>query len=268
MKESQAPKVSFTARSMAAARALESRREDALFYDPLAEKLAGAEAIEKAMPIVEKNIKEGSPYPQVRTRFLDDFLLAHATGIRQVVLLGAGLDTRAFRMGLAPDTHVYEIDQQDIFDYKNSVLENDQPSCFRHTIVGDVSQPGWSDCLIEEGFQKEDPSIWIAEGFLYYLAEPEVKTLMQVIQELTPVGSAFACDVINDAVCNGKDGWSKYWQWGCDEPEDFFGQYGWQAKAVQPGEEGAFFGRYTFPIPLREDKDKIHIFFVTTVKTQ
>ncbi|MFK8183699.1 MAG: class I SAM-dependent methyltransferase [Phormidesmis sp.] len=267
MKESQAPKVSFTARSMAAARALESRREDALFHDPLAEKLAGAEAIEKAASIVEKNEKEGSPYPQVRTRFLDDVLLANASDIRQVVLLGAGLDTRAFRMGLSSDTHVYEIDQQDIFDYKNPILENDQPSCVRHTIVSDVSEGEWPELLLENGFQKDKPSIWIAEGFLYYLFEKDVIALMKTLQTFAAVGSVFACDVINEVVCNGRDDWSKYWQWGCDEPEAFWGQYGWLANAVQPGEEGACFDRYTFPIPPREDKDKIHIFFVTAVKT-
>ncbi|MEO1621316.1 MAG: SAM-dependent methyltransferase [Cyanobacteria bacterium J06632_3] len=252
---------------MAAARALEFRREDALFLDPFAEKLAGEEAIQRAAPIVEKNAKEGSPYPQVRTRYLDDFLLAHASNIRQVVLLGAGLDTRAFRMGLSADTHVYEVDQQDIFDYKNPILENDQPSCFRHVIVADVSDPGWVSLLLEAGFQKDETSIWIAEGLLYYLFESDIKVLMESIQDLAAAGSVFACDVMNDAVCNGKDDWSKYWQWGCDEPESFFGEYGWQAEAVQPGEEGACFDRYTFPISPREEKDKIHIFFVTATKS-
>lgn len=258
--------VSFTAKVMAAARALESMRSDALFYDPLAAKLAGEDAIEKARPIVEKNIQENSPYLQVRTRFLDDFLLAHADDIRQVVMLGAGLDTRAFRMNLSADTHLYEVDQQDVFAYKNPILEGDQPSCIRHVIAGDISQPEWSESLLQKGFQPDQPSLWIAEGLLYYLTEAAVRALMVIIQSLTPEGSCFAGDMMNDVVCNGEDEWAKYWHWGCNDPVSFLGRYGWQAQAVQPGEGEALFGAYTFQLPPQEEIDKPHIFLFTAVK--
>jgi methyltransferase (TIGR00027 family) len=256
--DSQGPQVSFTARVMAAVRALESRREDALFHDPLAEKLAGPEAIDRSLTTVKRS--EDRPYPQVRTRFLDDFLQANAPGVGQIVLLGAGLDTRAFRMDLRSDTHLYEIDQQVIFDYKNPILADEQPRCFRHVIVGDIRQPDWSRLLLDQGFQPEQPSIWIAEGVLYYLDEPEVRAVMELMQKLTTVGSYFAGDVINAAVCHGDDKWAKYWQWSCDQPEAFFHQYGWQAQAIQPGEPGACFDRYTLQPAPRHEKDKTHIF--------
>ncbi|MEM9212971.1 MAG: hypothetical protein AAGD25_01210 [Cyanobacteria bacterium P01_F01_bin.150] len=91
---------------------------------------------------------------------------------------------------------------------------------------------------------------------------------MRLTQDLAATGSFWACDVMNDVVCNGKDKWAQYWQWGCDEPESFFRQYGWQAQAIQPGEEGACFDRHTFQFAPREEKEEMHIFFVTAFKSK
>ncbi|MFL5592496.1 MAG: class I SAM-dependent methyltransferase [Ktedonobacteraceae bacterium] len=85
-----------TAISMPATRAVESKRRDALFVDPLAAPLAG----ERAVAWLERQSVVISFWPVIRTRFLDD-LLGHwmqQTFIRQVVLLAAGLDTRAYRL--------------------------------------------------------------------------------------------------------------------------------------------------------------------------
>ncbi|MFP5273129.1 class I SAM-dependent methyltransferase [Coleofasciculus sp.] len=72
MANSQEVTVSYTARAMAAVRACESKRDDALFVDPFAQKLAGDEVVEKAITLTESYEKQGRPYSQVRTRFLDE----------------------------------------------------------------------------------------------------------------------------------------------------------------------------------------------------
>lgn len=266
MDDSQGMTVSFTSRAMAAVRAWESRREDALFNDPFAERLAGKELMEKSLSLLEQYEEEGKPYGQVRTRFLDDFLWENSVNIRQVVLLGAGLDTRAFRLSWPPGTYFYEIDQEDVISYKNGILAGAPPSCDRRSIVADLGESAWVELLLAEGFKPEEPSIWILEGLFYYLTEAQAKNLMARVNDLAAVGSCLGCDLINNAACNGSDDWAKFWQFGCDVPEDFLADYGWRAKAIQPGEEGAFFGRYTFQIPPREDKEGIHIFFVTAFK--
>ncbi|MBD2441337.1 SAM-dependent methyltransferase [Nostoc sp. FACHB-110] len=258
--------VSFTAKVMAAARAVETQRHDALFTDPLAAQLAGKEAIEAAIPRLEEYEKQGRPFASVRTRFFDDFLKKYAGQIRQIVLLGSGMDTRAFRLDWQTGTHVYEIDQPDVLLYKESVLSGSIPKCKRYSICADLKESSWVQLLLEKGYKPLEPSIWLLEGFLYYLNPTQVKNLLTNIQNMSVVGSCFGADVINSVICNGSDEWAKYWLSGCDEPETFFADYGWKASAIQPGEEGAAFGRFTYQFPDRSIPDAPHLFFVTAVK--
>ncbi|HEY9874317.1 MAG TPA: SAM-dependent methyltransferase [Candidatus Obscuribacterales bacterium] len=266
MTESKDANVSFTAKVMAAGRAIETQRSDALFIDPFAEQLAGAEAIEAAIPILEEYEKQGRPFTAVRTRFFDDFLGNCSQNIQQIVLLGSGMDTRAFRLNWQPGTHVYEIDQPDVLNYKDSVLNAVSPSCERHSISADLREQGWSQLLIEQGYKTSEPSVWVLEGLLYYLNGSEVHNLLTTITNLSTSGSWFGADVINTFVLNGSEEWAKYWRSSCDDPESFFATYGWKASAIQPGEEGACFGRFTYQFPDRSIADGLHIFFVTACK--
>jgi methyltransferase (TIGR00027 family) len=266
MSEATETGVSFTAKVMAAGRAVETQRPDALFTDPLAAKLAGEEAIEAVIPRLEDFEKQGKPFAAVRTRFFDDFLTNCSQNIRQIVLLGSGMDTRAFRLNWQPETHVYEIDQPDVMLYKEAVLSGIIPNCTRHSICADLKESTWCQLLLKEGYNTSEPSVWLLEGFLYYLNPIEVENLLTTIKDLSVPGSYLGADVINTVICNGSDDWAKYWLSSCDEPESFFAAYGWKASAIQPGEEGAAFGRFTFQFPARNVPDAPHIFFVSAVK--
>ena len=111
--------LSATARWTAAARGLETSRDDALVRDPWAALLAGetGQAWLAGRP-------PGSTLPMIlRTRYFDDFLAAvTAAGIREVVLLAAGLDTRAYRLAWPEGTVLYEIDQPAVVAYKEQAL--------------------------------------------------------------------------------------------------------------------------------------------------
>lgn len=267
MNNSQEITVSDTAKVMAAVRAYESKREDALFIDPFAEKLAGQEVMENMMTAIKQHEDKGTSIGRVRTRFLDDFLLANIVNIRQVVLLGAGLDARAFRLELPSDLHFYEVDQDNVILYKNNILANDTPGCVRHCIATDLMELEWFNLLLEQGFQPEEPTFWILEGLMYYLTDERAKLLMSQINDLSAMGSYLGCDLINDAKCNDESEYlSTMWQFSCNEPEDFLAEYGWQAKVVQPSDKEAWFGRFTFQYPPREDKEGVHHFFVTAIK--
>lgn len=266
MSEATETGVSFTAKVMAAGRAIETQRPDALFTDPLAAQLAGEEAIKAAIPLLEDYEKQGRPFAAVRTRFFDDFLNNCSQNIRQIVLLGSGMDTRAFRLNWQPGTHVYEIDRPDVLLYKELVLNGVIPNCIRHSIGADLKESLWLKLLIEKGYQPSEPTIWLLEGFLYYLNPTEVENLLTIIKDLSVPGSYFGADVINTVICNGSDDWAKYWLSSCDEPESFFAAYGWKASAIQPGEEGAAYGRFTYQFPKRNIPDAPHLFFVRAVK--
>ncbi|WP_341531753.1 SAM-dependent methyltransferase (plasmid) [Nostoc sp. UHCC 0302] len=253
--------VSLSARMAAAVRALETQRADGLFKDPLAAVLAGKEIIAEIEPKVKEYDKEGKPIIAVRTRFFDDFLILHTEKIQQVVILGAGMDTRAFRLPWKPNTHLYELDRREILEYKNSVLGNTPSECSRYSLGVDITEL-WADLLLAKGYKLEIPTVWLAEGLLYYLNETEVHQLLRVITQLSISGSWFLADIMNSyLVSQRNEPLAQYFKYECDEPEKFFSIYGWDALVVQAGDEGANFGRFTLKFPPREVYGP-HYFFV------
>lgn len=211
--------VGFSSRIMAAVRAIETQRPDRLIEDPLAALLAGEETIVQTTPTAKEYQDNGRPFVAVRTRFFDDFLMSHAGQKSQVVILGAGMDTRAFRLAWHPDTHLYELDQPEVLQYKESVLENHQALCHRHSLSVDLTQP-WSTKLIAAGYQTNIPSIWLLEGVLYYLHETNVHNLLKTISDLSTKGSWLGADLINtQSISQSSARLAQYWHYGCDEPE-------------------------------------------------
>jgi methyltransferase (TIGR00027 family) len=102
----------------------------------------------------------------IRTRFFDDYLLdATAHGIRQVVLLAAGLDTRAYRLRWPPDVDVYELDLPEVMGFKGEVLtERRAASRCERTVVPIDLRKDWTVPLSKAGFSSSEPTAWLAEG--------------------------------------------------------------------------------------------------------
>ena len=112
---------SSTAHWIAAVRARESERPDALFTDPYAAILAG-DVGRASLAASERASGGENHFLAVRTRFFDEVLCAESRTGDAVVLLGAGLDTRAFRLPLPPDIDWYEIDDGALLATKERVL--------------------------------------------------------------------------------------------------------------------------------------------------
>ncbi|MGR3278976.1 SAM-dependent methyltransferase [Acaryochloris marina NIES-2412] len=249
----------------AAARAIETENPDGLFKDPFAANLAGEDTIAKARPNVQKFEDRGTPIAIVRTRYYDDFLQSKADLIRQVVILGAGMDTRAFRLPWPSDTHLFEIDTPDVIEYKESILEDTPSLCHRHLIAVDLKEMS-ADSLVAQGFQADIPTIWLMEGFIYYLDEPDVHRLLKTITDLSTPGSFFGADFINSFFIGRDTGeFSQYWKYGCDEPESLLSTYNWSASVVQASDEDANYGRFTYRLPARDVKDAPHYFFAQAI---
>ena len=127
---------------MAAARALESRRPDRLFDDPLAAAFAGREGF-AWLDGMELSRVWGGPglYIVIRTRFFDDFLLStcQSIGARQIVLLAAGMDARAFRINWPSQTRLYELDRPEVLAAKETVLTRAGAGGRLHRLVCRVS---------------------------------------------------------------------------------------------------------------------------------
>jgi methyltransferase (TIGR00027 family) len=133
-------------------------------------------------------------------RFLDHFLAdAGRAGIRQVVLLASGLDTRPYRLWWPAGTTVYEIDLPDVIDFKNQVLRGlgAKLTANRCSLGVDLRQD-WLGTLRRAGFDDTQRTVWIAENLLVgYLPLAGQNRLIEGVTAASAVGGWFAGDHIS-----------------------------------------------------------------------
>src|SRR6201996_5654007 len=204
--------VGTTAVMVAAARAVETERPDPLIRDPYAKLLvtnAGAGVLWEAMldPEVAAKVQaldaESAAqlehmrgYQAVRTHFFDTYFAdAVAAGIRQVVILAAGLDSRAYRLEWPAGTTVYEIDQPQVVEYKTATLDSAGAisKATRRTVPVDL-RDDWPAALSAAGFDRSQPTAWLAEGLLPYLPAEAQDRLFEMLTELSAPGSWVAVE--------------------------------------------------------------------------
>lgn len=205
-----------TARATASARAAESQRPDALFDDPLAYALAGREG---------RVHSDGMVWILTpRTAFGDDLAAqSYREGIRQLVLIGAGMDARAFRLKL-PGMHIFEVDQQTIFDVKEPIVRDAPLTCAgRHIVPVDLSRYPLAEALVGAGFSMSKVSCWLLEGLIMYLAPDAVDSLLAQMSSLAAPGSVVFHDGVsettqrNGVICcgakflSGSDDYASLW---------------------------------------------------------
>jgi methyltransferase (TIGR00027 family) len=183
--------VGLTALLVAAARAQEATRPDALASDQFARLFVGAAGV--PWPVVWSAGLDSRAlwgrlgrYFGLRTRLLDDF----APGTPQTVFLGSGLDTRAFRLPWPADSHVFELDRPAVLDFKHQVLASigAVPLVKRTPIQVDL-RGNWSAALVDAGFCPGLPTTWVAEGLLLYLSPAAETSLMRTVNTLSEPGS-------------------------------------------------------------------------------
>jgi methyltransferase (TIGR00027 family) len=164
--------VADTALWVATYRALESQRPDALFRDPLANLLAGERG---------RNIAASMPYPQImawalviRTVAIDALIhRAVSLGIDAVINLGAGLDTRPYRMDLPASLRWVEIDFPDLIAYKSEKLADQRPVCRLEHIAADLSDLPLRRSIFDRIGSENRKVLIITEGLLAYLSAAE-----------------------------------------------------------------------------------------------
>jgi methyltransferase (TIGR00027 family) len=201
-----ASSVGVTATMVAAARALASREPDALIDDPFAAPLVRAVGLDFFTRLVDgeilpANLEGDGPrfmanWIAVRTRFFDDFFVnAGAAGIRQAVILAAGLDSRAYRLPWAADTTVFELDQPKVIEFKTTTMSRigATPKADCRTVSVDLRED-WPAALRRSGFDDSQPTAWSAEGLLAYLPPEAQDRLFDSITALSVPGSQLATE--------------------------------------------------------------------------
>jgi methyltransferase (TIGR00027 family) len=224
-----ASSVGATATMVAAARAQATTDPKPLINDPFARPLVEAVGIDLLTRMVRgevtlaglddeqtRGVRRMKDNMAARTKFFDEFFLtatgggnsaeatgggnsaeATAAGIRQVVILAAGLDARAYRLPWPASTVVYEIDQPEVIAFKTTTLTGlgAEPTADRRTVAIDLRQD-WPAALREAGFDPDRPTAWIAEGLLGYLPPDAQDRLLDNITALSAAGSRFATESI------------------------------------------------------------------------
>ncbi|BBZ37450.1 class I SAM-dependent methyltransferase [Mycobacterium conspicuum] len=207
--------VGATALGVAAARAAETESENPLISDPFARVFLDAAGeglwnwfsapglpaeIVEAHPDLVPRMRGMVDYMAARTSFFDQFFLdATRAGVRQVVILAAGLDSRAWRLawnqGEPGGVTVYELDQPRVLEFKSSTLREHgaQPTCNLVPVPVDLRHD-WPAALREAGFDPSAPSVWSAEGLLPFLPAAAQELLFERVHALAAAGSRIAVE--------------------------------------------------------------------------
>ncbi|OBI44258.1 class I SAM-dependent methyltransferase [Mycobacterium colombiense] len=198
--------VGSTALFVATARALEAQKPDPLAVDPYAEIFcravggSAADVLDGKDPDHQlKTADFGQHFVNfqgARTKYFDEYFRRAAdAGVRQVVILAAGLDSRAYRLDWPAGTTIFELDQPQVLDFKREVLSRvgAQPRAERREIAIDLRED-WPQALRDNGFDPAKPSAWIAEGLLIYLPASAQEQLFTGIDSLAGPGSHVAVE--------------------------------------------------------------------------
>ncbi|MEU7429273.1 SAM-dependent methyltransferase [Streptomyces sioyaensis] len=259
-----------TAVAVAKFRAMESKRPNRLFHDPFAKHFVAAAGpirrgpgggkkkrstwrtlLQLLRPANYAHYRAMPHFIAVRTRFFDDFLRAATTECQQVVILAAGLDTRAYRLDLPSDVRVFEIDLPEVLTFKESVVARQQADadCQRTAVPVDL-RSDWPTALVKAGFQLDQPTAWTAEGLLVYLSESECAQLLERISKLSAPGSRLALghqdrSTVQQQVSNPLAGAAQtlYRSGLSQDPVEWLASYGWRADARRAAQYARDYGR-------------------------
>jgi methyltransferase (TIGR00027 family) len=270
--------VGATALSVAAARAVETGSDDPLIRDQFAYLLvstAGQPWARLASSLEwigdddhgRRAHRLAIDYQAVRTHYFDSYFAeAAAAGIRQVVILAAGLDSRAFRLDWPAGTTVYEIDQPQVVAYKTSTLESAgaAPTAERRTVQVDL-RDDWAAALTAAGFDAGQPTAWLAEGLLPYLPAEAQDRLFDILTGLSAAGSRVAVEAFSLGTADSETRrvarrarfermrqrlgldinveTLTYQESGRADAADWLTDHGWHVKAVSNADEMARLGR-------------------------
>ena len=170
--------VSDTARWVAVYRAQESARDDALFRDPYAEKLAGDRGKAIASKMTQRASAGGGWWMVVRTRLIDDLIAASIReGCERVLNLAAGLDSRPYRMDLPESLEWIEADLAPMIEEKEKLLEGEKPRCRLRRDKVDLADAKARAAFLDRATAGEKKTLVLTEGLLIYLDPDDVDAL-------------------------------------------------------------------------------------------
>jgi methyltransferase (TIGR00027 family) len=183
------------------------------------------------------------------------------------------MDSRAYRMNFPEGTKIFELDRQEVFDYKQKKLQNRETKCERITLAVDL-RDDWKKELLDAGLNINEPILWLVEGLLMYLNESDVFKLLNQINQLASKNNIMLFDILSRSLIESPFMQKQLdflksigapWYFGVNEPEEFMKKLGWDAVATQAGEFAPT--RWPFPVVPRSVPNVPRGFYVEARKT-
>lgn len=214
-----ARRASRTAELMAVQRGLETARspDTRLFDDPLAASFVslpwraalGAARFDVIRRVIEAAYDlVAGPGPRAsaiaRTKLIDDLVEHLVPSVEQVVILGAGYDTRPYRLHSLSTCRVFEVDHPDTQAVKRSVLRRADTAIVNVAFVPvDFETDDLSKALTCAGYRLDVPTLFLWEGVTQYLSSEAVDTTLSVIRHVARKGSLLVFTYVDSAVLSG-----------------------------------------------------------------
>lgn len=292
-----ATSVGSTAVMVAAARAFETDQPDPLIRDPYARLLVQSAGTGVWEGLLDSGMTDRlaevdadmaalftsmRSYQAVRTHFFDAFFAdAAAAGIRQIVILASGLDSRAYRLDWPAGTRLFEIDQPLVLQYKGDTLARHGVTARveRHEVPVDL-RADWPAALESAGFDRHAPTAWLAEGLLMYLPADAQDRLFTQIGELSAPGSRIAAETMRTQADDHREQIRERFaavaaklgmpempdvaELTYDDPDradlgEWLDAHGWHSRTVDSQDEMQRLGRW-IDVSLRNDTDSFSSF--------
>jgi methyltransferase (TIGR00027 family) len=247
----------------AANSAAETACPNALYRDPLACELAGdagraiwAATRQTAWPGHQTSAPD--PAVSIFARFFDDSVCRAVAdaAIGQVVIVGAAMDTRAFRLDWPAGLRLFEVDAAEIFEHKEAVLRrlDAHPACHRQTVV--VTRDGsFAGRLQRKGFDPAQKAAFLV-GSLQYLTDAAAERTIREISTLASAGSWMGLALVSRATLASvfmKIFFDKLeslglppWTFGVDDPDVWLNGFGWDTDTWVAGDPAVSYGRWPY----------------------
>ncbi|KAE8719495.1 hypothetical protein F3Y22_tig00109957pilonHSYRG00316 [Hibiscus syriacus] len=236
-----------------------------VIHDPLAHVLAGETYLrnlhDKIMKDRHNNAREISGVIlAVRTLWFDskiEAVIDSLGGAAQVVLLGAGMDSRAYRLSCLKESDVFEVDFPEVLQVKAALLEEalDSTEHLRlmakslKRVSADIRENDWLEKLQISGFVPEKNTVWVLEGIIYYLSNSQAMQVLRIVGEkCTLAHTVLLADFMNKASTTLS---SSTYHFYSDWPDHLLPSIGFShVKLSQIGDPDAHFGLMHDPLNL------------------
>jgi methyltransferase (TIGR00027 family) len=238
--------VSDTARWVAVYRAMESKRPDALFRDPFAERLAGDRGHE-----IVNEIRRGRQMAWAmitRTAVFDEMIMDRVRnhGVDTVINLAAGLDARAWRLPLPPTLQWFDVDLPAMVEYKTTAMRGETPKCRYEAIAADLANPAERDEVLRRVGGVARTALVVTEGLLIYLGEENVTALAQALHAqrsikwwITDLATPVLLQLMTRMWGKNVDAGRAPFRFGPEDSAAFFAPLGWRRIEFRSGMEEA-----------------------------